>query len=66
MPELSNVDSPAAVSVMQAARMLGISRAAAYNYVKSGELESVRLGGRVLIPIHRLRAFLDGETASTK
>lgn len=50
------------VSVPEAAHLLGISRAGAYNAVKSGDLPSVRVRGRVLIPKHRLARLLDGES----
>ncbi len=44
-----------AVSVAEAARLLGIGRTMAYKCVRTGELPSVTLGGRILIP----RAALD-------
>jgi excisionase family DNA binding protein len=38
------------VSIERAARILGISRAAAYVYAKDGRLPVIRLGSRVLVP----------------
>ena len=38
------------VSIEKAARVLGISRAAAYVYAKDGRLPVIRLGSRVLVP----------------
>jgi excisionase family DNA binding protein len=38
------------VSVEKAARLLGISRAAAYVYAKDGSLPVIRLGSRMLVP----------------
>ena len=38
------------VSLEYAAGVLGISRAAAYNYAKDGRLPTVRLGTRWLVP----------------
>jgi excisionase family DNA binding protein len=52
---------PETVTVEQAARVLGISRRSAYRYAKSGELPVVRIGGRILVPIHRLAELLDGD-----
>jgi excisionase family DNA binding protein len=52
---------PETVSVEQAARLLGISRRSAYRYAKSGELPVVRIGGRILVPVHRLAALLNGD-----
>jgi len=49
---------PAAVSVPEAARYLGISRESAYRAARSGELPAVRIGGRIVVPLDRLRALL--------
>jgi excisionase family DNA binding protein len=43
------------VSVEEAARMLGISRGAAYTHARDGSLPTIRLGNRLLVP----RAALD-------
>lgn len=50
-----------AFSVTEVAVRLGISRAHAYRMVATGELPVVRLGGRMVVPVHRLRSLL-GET----
>jgi excisionase family DNA binding protein len=42
-------DLPLLLAVPRAAALLGISRAAAYRLVKSGELPVRRLGGRVYV-----------------
>lgn len=49
------------VTVTQAAVMLGISRTSAYERVRRGEIPTVRLGRRLLVPKARLLAMLDGE-----
>jgi len=49
------------VTVDEAALLLGIGRNSAYRSVKAGEIPSVKLGGRVLIPIPKLLAFLGME-----
>ncbi|WP_345417862.1 helix-turn-helix domain-containing protein [Pseudonocardia xishanensis] len=52
-------DLPILLTVSAAARILGISRAAAYRYVESGVLPSKRLGGRIYIPRDRLRELVE-------
>lgn len=46
-------------TVSEAARVLGISRAHAYELVARGELPHLRLGRRILIPRHALDGLLD-------
>ena len=48
-------DRSRTISVPQAAALLGVSRGAVYKAARSGELPSIRLGRRVLVP----RAALD-------
>ena len=52
-----------AVSVPEAAAMLGVGRTKAYEAIRTGELPSVRLGKRVLVPLAQLRAMLSGDVA---
>ena len=42
------------LSVPEAAELLGISRALGYELVARGELPSLRLGRRVVVPVARL------------
>lgn len=49
------------VTVAQAAVMLGISRTSAYQRVRRGEIPTVRLGRRLVVPKARLLAMLEGE-----
>ena len=51
--------TPLAVSVPEAGRLLGLSRSSAYEAVKRGDIPSVRIGGRVLVPLHRLEELVD-------
>jgi excisionase family DNA binding protein len=46
------------VTVTAAAELLGISRSLAYELVASGELPSVRLGRRIVIPVAAIEAVL--------
>lgn len=38
------------VTVTEAAKLLGISRGLAYTLVRTGEIRSIRLGRRLLVP----------------
>jgi excisionase family DNA binding protein len=49
---------PPTLTVEQAGEFLGISRSAAYRAVSSGELPSVRIGRRLLVPTAKLLALL--------
>jgi excisionase family DNA binding protein len=51
-------DLPLLLAVPRAAQLLGISRAAAYRLVASGELPVRRLGGRVYVVTAGLRELL--------
>lgn len=53
------------VSVEQAARILGIGRTSAYEAAHAGEIPSLRIGKRIVVPKVRLLALL-GETAEAK
>lgn len=46
------------LSVSEAARVLGISRAHAYDCVRSGELPSITLGRRVVVPRQAIEQLL--------
>lgn len=50
-------DLPLLLAVPRAAKLLGISRAAAYRLAASGELPVRRLGGRVYVVTAGLRAL---------
>lgn len=63
-PERPTNDDPFAglpllLAVPETARLLGISRAAAYRLTASGELPSRRLGGRVYVITTALRALVE-------
>lgn len=46
------------VSVTEAAQILGISRAHAYDCVRSGELPSITFGRRIVIPCAAVERLL--------
>lgn len=49
------------LSVADAARILGISRNHAYKAVARGEIPSIRIGGKILVPRQALREMLLGK-----
>ncbi|QQW37226.1 helix-turn-helix domain-containing protein [Mycobacterium marinum] len=51
-------DLPLLLAVPRAAQLLGISRAAAYRLVASGELPVLRLGGRIYVVTDGLRELV--------
>ncbi|MFC0540671.1 helix-turn-helix domain-containing protein [Kutzneria chonburiensis] len=59
-PSLPQVvdDSPALMSIPDAAKVLGLSRSSAYRYANSGELPTKRIGGRVYVVRAQLADFL--------
>lgn len=46
------------LTVVEAARILGIGRSAAYQGVKTGELPTIRIGRRLLVPVVALERLL--------
>ncbi len=63
--------TPATFSVPEAGKVLGIGRNAAYEAARKGQIPTIRVGKRVLVPRAALERFLRGElevpadTAST-
>ena len=51
-------DVPLLLSVEEAARLLGIGRTVAYRLLSQGELRSVKVGGRRLIPRVAVEIFI--------
>jgi predicted DNA-binding transcriptional regulator AlpA len=52
---------PLLIPVPQAAKLIGISRAAAYRFASAGDLPTKRLGRRVYVVSAKLREFIDME-----
>lgn len=46
------------ITVTEAAVWLGISRQTAYQEVRTGAIPSIRLGRRILVPVHALEVLL--------
>ena len=53
---------PLLIAVPEAAKLLGISRAAAYRFASAGDLPIKRLGRRVYVVTARLREFIETES----
>lgn len=51
------------VTVPEAARFLGISRGSGYEAARTGDLPTIRIGKRLLVPTARLLEML-GQTSS--
>ena len=43
-------DEPLVLSVFEASKLLRLSRGSTYEAVRTGQIPSVRIGGRILIP----------------
>jgi len=50
--------APLNVNVDQAAAMLGFGRVLVYNLLNSGEIASLKVGSRRLVPVAELDAFI--------
>ncbi|MGA2805759.1 MAG: helix-turn-helix domain-containing protein [Acidimicrobiales bacterium] len=48
----------------EVARLLGLSRGTVYEAMHTGEIPSLRVGRRFLVPTHALRAWLRGSSLS--
>ncbi len=53
---------PLLIAVPEAAKLLGISRAAAYRLARAGDLPTKRLGRRIYVISARLREFIETES----
>jgi len=51
--------APLSVSVEKAARLIGVGRSTMFTLVHSGDVRSVRVRGRRLVPIRALEEFLE-------
>ncbi len=51
--------SPLVLSVKEARRQLGLSRGLMYEALRSGQIPSIRIGRRILIPRAALKRMLD-------
>ncbi|HEV2889983.1 MAG TPA: helix-turn-helix domain-containing protein [Frankiaceae bacterium] len=56
-------DLPPILTVEQTAQVLGISRGLAFTAVRAGDIPSIRIGRRILVPRDRLRQMLGVDPA---
>jgi excisionase family DNA binding protein len=54
----STVGDPLTLTVEEAGRLLGISRGAAYRAAACGQIPTIRVGRRLLVPTARLHQLL--------
>lgn len=54
----NHTDHPLTLTVEQAATLLGIGRSTAYEVVHTGDIPSLRLGRRIVVPMARLNELL--------
>lgn len=65
MTTLSEVSHLATIRVWpDAGQLLGLSKAAAYRAAETGELPTLRMGRRLLVPVPRLLAMLGCEAVT--
>lgn len=55
------MDQRLTLTVEEAARLLGISRSLAYELVRDGEIPSLRLRRRIVVPRRAIDAMLRGK-----
>lgn len=53
---------PLAVGTTEAARLMGISRPTLYQLLSRADFPSFRVGGRVLVSVAGLQAWIDRQT----
>jgi excisionase family DNA binding protein len=51
------------LTIAEASRVLGISERHAYDMVREGKLPALRLGNRIVVPVHQLERLLEGQPA---
>ena len=49
---------PATITVDQAGRVLGLAKSTAYDAVYRGDIPSLRIGRRIMVPVHELLRML--------
>ena len=59
-------DGRRAVNVDEAGRLINIGRTLAWKLVNSGELRSIRVGHRVVVPMSAIDEFLEGRSPATQ
>jgi excisionase family DNA binding protein len=52
------------MTVPEAAKVLGIARSTAFRAARSGEIPTIKIGKRMLVPVAALERVLSGEVAA--
>lgn len=50
----NHIDHPLTVTVEEAAKLLGIGRSTAYELIHTGDIPSLRLGRRLVVPVAQI------------
>ncbi|MGM0561048.1 MAG: helix-turn-helix domain-containing protein [Pseudomonadota bacterium] len=50
-------------TVPEAAKVMGIGKTAAYEAARTGQIPTIKVGGRILVPKAALHRMLQGEAA---
>ncbi|WP_328295784.1 helix-turn-helix domain-containing protein [Kineococcus sp. NBC_00420] len=50
---------PLLLSVQEAHRQLGLGRSKLYEFITAGDIETVKVGRRTLVPMESLQAFVE-------
>lgn len=61
--ERNHALAQATITVEVAAKVLGIGRVRAYQAAKDGQIPTIQIGRRLVVPVPRLKALLGIETA---
>jgi excisionase family DNA binding protein len=61
LADLIAPEAPATLTVEETAELLHVSRGSAYESARRGELPTLRLGRRVLVPVPALLKMLEGD-----
>lgn len=62
---LDDARTRATITVPEAGRLLGIGRDAAYRAAERGEIPSLRLGRRIVVPVPQLLALIGATPAAS-
>lgn len=61
---MSDIPARLAVTVNEAAKMLGLSRAKIYPLISNGEIPSLKIGKCRRVPVRELESFIDRQLES--
>jgi excisionase family DNA binding protein len=58
---MEEADSPVTLTIPQAAKRLGVTRNSAYQAARRGEIPTIKIGKRILVPVAALEKKLRGD-----